>query len=58
MDTSMIGGIIRALLAALGGGLLTSGVVSSDDLNIVAGAVATLVAAAWSIYQKYRANKA
>ena len=46
---AMIGGIIRAALVAIG----TGGVMSSNQIGVVAGAIAALFGVAWSIYQKH-----
>jgi hypothetical protein len=59
MDSKMkneeVGGIVRALAAALGGWLVSQGLVDSETGMAVAGAVTTLVVAAWSIYSKRKA---
>ena len=48
----MIAGIIRHVLTTLGGGLVTSGTLSGDEVNAVIGAVVTLVGIGWSLYEK------
>lgn len=58
MDATMVGGIVRALLAAAGGGLIAKGVVSASDWELYIGAFVTLATGAWSVYQKYQARKA
>ena len=45
-------GIARALLSAVGGYLVGQGIVDSETAVAVAGAAATLVAAAWSVFSK------
>lgn len=45
---AMIGGIIRSILVAAGG----AGVMSGDQLGVIAGALAALIGVGWSIYQK------
>lgn len=44
--------LIRHLLSAAGGYLVAKGLISSDQLPEVVGAIATLGAAAWGIYSK------
>lgn len=45
-----IGGVLRAILGAIGGYFVAKGVVSTDMLNTIVGAVVTLVTAGWSIW--------
>lgn len=45
-------GVTRALLSAAGGFLVAKGVVDAQTAVSVSGAVATLVAAAWSVRSK------
>lgn len=45
-------GVIRHVLTALGGGLVASGTLSGDDLNLAIGAISTLVGIAWSVVAK------
>ena len=49
----VIGGIVRALLASLGGAALAS----DSDIDQIVGAVSVLVTVAWSIWQKYEASR-
>lgn len=44
--------LIRHILSAAGGYLVARGLVSSEQLPEIVGAVATLVAAGWGIYSK------
>ena len=56
MKSEEVGGIVRALAAALGGWLVSQGlVVDSETGMAVAGAITTLVVAFWSIYSKRKA---
>lgn len=48
LTTEQIAGIVRAVLAAAGGGA----VLTADLLTQVAGAVAVLVSVAWSVLSK------
>lgn len=53
-----LGGIIRTALATVAGGLIADGIVTTDQVNMVAGAIVVVATAAWSLYQKRAANKA
>lgn len=44
--------LIRHILSAAGGYLVARGLVSSEQLPEIVGAVATLVAAGWGIWSK------
>lgn len=55
MTAQEIFGIVRALAAALGGWLVSQGLVDSETGMAVAGAVTTLVVAFWSIWSKRKA---
>ena len=44
--------LIRHILSAVGGYLVAKGLVSSDQLPEIIGAIATLGAAAWGVYSK------
>ena len=58
MDAAVLGGIIRAIIAAVGGGFLAQGYVDESTLNIIIGALASLASAAWSVWVKVREKKA
>jgi hypothetical protein len=55
MDTAQIGGIVRALVAAVGGYFVGQGMVDAETVTTIGGAVATLAVAVWSIYAKRKA---
>jgi hypothetical protein len=57
MTPEIIGGIIRALLAAFGGTLIASGLVTEADITAISGGIITFVTVAWSIYSKKKAVK-
>lgn len=57
MTPEVIGGIIRAILAAAAGGLIAKGVIDEATLTAIAGGLATIVVAGWSIFQKTKAKK-
>jgi hypothetical protein len=50
--SGIIGGLVRHGLGALAGGAITSGVVTSSQVEVVSGALTALVVVAWSIWQK------
>lgn len=52
MDKNEIYGIVRAILAAVGGFAAGQGYVDSETAMTVAGAVATVIAAVWSVKSK------
>jgi len=47
-----IGGIVRAVVAAVGGILVGKGVIDAQTATAVAGAVATIAVAVWSVIAK------
>jgi len=54
MTSQIIGALVRALLASLGGASLAS----DAQVDQIVGAAAVLATVAWSIWQKYDAEKA
>jgi hypothetical protein len=50
MTADMVGGIVRAILAAVGGALVTKGTVDSETWSLITGAVVAVGTAAWSVY--------
>lgn len=50
-----IGGIVRALVSALGGYFVGKGLVDSETAVTIGGAITTLVMAGWSILSKRKA---
>ena len=52
MTGEQIAGVVRAIVAAAGGYFVGQGVVDAETVTTIGGAVATLAAAAWSIYAK------
>jgi energy-converting hydrogenase Eha subunit B len=55
MSSIEIGGIARALVAALGGYLVGQGLVDAETATTIGGAVTTLVVALWSVWAKRKA---
>lgn len=56
MIGTMLGGVVRTVMATFGGTLIASGLASGGDVEALSGAVATLVALGWSIWTKYQAQ--
>ncbi len=52
MNSEQIGGIVRALVSAVGGYFVGKGIVDASTVTSVAGAVATIVVAVWSVVAK------
>ena len=57
MISDILGGIVRHAVTTAGGALVTNGVINSDQLSQVAGALALIAGIAWSAWQKYQSNK-
>jgi len=55
MDSAQIAGVVRALVAAIGGYFVGQGLVDAETVTTIGGAVATLAVAVWSIYSKRKA---
>jgi len=52
MTGEQIAGVVRAIVAALGGYFVGQGMIDAETATTLGGAVATLATAAWSIYSK------
>jgi hypothetical protein len=52
MNAEQIAGIVRAVVAAIGGYLVGKGIADAETVAAVAGAVATIAAAVWSVLAK------
>lgn len=52
MTAEQFAGIVRAIVAAAGGFLVAKGVIDAETLAALAGAVATIGAAVWSVLAK------
>lgn len=57
MDSSVVGGIVRTILASVGGVLATKGYIDDATLQACIGAIITLGTGIWSVVQKKRAAK-
>lgn len=58
MNGEQIAGIVRAVVSAVGGYLVGKGLVDSETVVSVAGALATIAAAVWSVASKKKADPA
>ena len=52
MTGEQVAGVVRAIVAAVGGYFVGQGMIDTETATTIGGAVATLAAAAWSIYAK------
>lgn len=52
MNGEQIGGVVRAIVAAVGGYFVGKGLVDSATMTTISGAVATLFVAVWSVWSK------
>lgn len=55
MDSAMVAGIVRAILGAAGGALVSKGYIDSGTLEASIGAIVVLLTAGWSIVAKKKA---
>ena len=58
MNGEQIAGIVRAVVSAVGGYLVGKGLVDSETVVSVAGALATIATAVWSVASKKKADPA
>lgn len=52
MDKNEVYGVVRTVLAAVGGILVGKGYIDSETAVAIAGAIATIAAAVWSVKSK------
>jgi hypothetical protein len=52
MTAEQVAGIVRAIVAAIGGYLVGKGIADAETIAAAAGAAATIAAAIWSVYSK------
>ena len=52
MNVQEVMGVVRAVLSGVGGILVTKGFLGSSDVEIVVGAVVSVVTVVWSVLQK------
>lgn len=55
MSKEQIAGIVRAVAAAVGGYFVGKGTLDGATMEIIAGSVATLATAIWSVWAKKQA---
>lgn len=58
METAQIGGVIRTLLAFLGGIVVSKGWIDNTTMLEIVGVLVPLGVAAWSVLRRRQANKA
>lgn len=56
--TSIIGGLVRHGLGIAAGGAVANGTLTGSQVEVVGGAITSILVVAWSIWQKKRAAKA
>ena len=52
MTMEQVGGIVRAIVSAIGGYFVGRGLIDSSTATAVAGAAATIATAVWSVISK------
>lgn len=52
MNKEQIAGIVRAIAAAVGGYFIGKGMIDSENMEIIAGSLAALATAVWSVWSK------
>jgi hypothetical protein len=52
MTPEMIGGVLRAVLAAVGGYFVAQGIGDTSSWDLIGGAVVTIGTAGWSMWAK------
>jgi hypothetical protein len=58
MNAEQFAGIVRAIVAALGGFFVAKGLADAETVAAVSGAVATIAVAAWSVLAKKKPEAA
>ncbi len=58
MTPELLTGVLRAVLAAIGGSLVSQGYVTEDQVNQITGALVVVAVAGWSVYSNYKQAKA
>jgi hypothetical protein len=58
MQPEVIGALVRNLIQFAGGGAVSAGYFSGDELTQAAGGIAFLAGLGWSVWQKVRAKRA
>jgi hypothetical protein len=52
MNTAVVAALTRHILTAVGGGFFAAWGLDGETVNVVVGAVATLVSVTWSVWDK------
>lgn len=52
MKSDQVAGIVRAIIAAAGGYFVGKGLIDSANVEVIGGAIATIVTAVWSVWSK------
>lgn len=52
MTHDQVGGIVRAIVAAVGGYFVGQGLIDAQTMMTIGGAITTIAVAVWSIYSK------
>ena len=55
MGSTEVGGVVRALVSALGGFLVGKGIIDNETAMTLGGAIVPLVVAIWSVVSKRKA---
>ena len=56
MTSEQIAGVVRAVVAAVGGYFVGKGMIDGETVATIAGAGATIAAAVWSVWSKKSAE--
>lgn len=56
--TSIIGGLVRHGLGIAAGGFVANGTITGSQVEIIGGAITSVIVVIWSVLQKKRAAKA
>lgn len=52
MTADQVGGIVRAILAGIGGYFVSKGVIDESTVTTIVGGLATVITAVWSVWSK------
>ena len=58
MNRNMVMGVVRTVLATVGGAIAARGYADEQSVNEIGGALLTLIAGIWSVVEKRRAMQA
>ena len=57
MNFEIIGGLIRHALTVVGGVVVTTGWIATNEVEGIVGALMVLIGTAWSVWKKYITKK-